>query len=150
MTNPILKTMLEKYSIETQIEMDRAIREILQEICLVGMWRAKFFESAAFYGGTALRILYGLDRFSEDLDFTLLKPNQDFSWAPFASTIKAELQSYGFSIDFKPKQKMFDSPIKSAFLKTDTQTALLKVGIPDIKMKGIYPSAKLRIKVENA
>lgn len=148
MINPVLEKMLDKYSISTQREMDRAIREILQEICLVGMWRAKFFEAAAFYGDTALRILYGLDRFSKDLDFTLLKPNPDFSWAPFANTIKTELQSYGFSIDFTLKKKAFDSPIQSAFLKTDTHTALLKVGIPEIQTRGIHPSAKLKIKVE--
>lgn len=50
----------------------RALREIMQEIALLGLWRSKFFEKAAFYGGTALRILYGMDRFSEDLDFSLL------------------------------------------------------------------------------
>ena len=86
--NPALETMLNRYTIQSQAEADYALREILQEICLVGIWRAKLFEHMAFYGGTALRILYGLDRFSEDLDFTLLKPQASFNWKPFAKTIR--------------------------------------------------------------
>ncbi len=73
-----IKQMLKRYNPKTTIENIRALREIIQEIALVGLWRAKFFEEAAFYGGTALRILYGLDRFSEDLDFSLfgVLPNE--------------------------------------------------------------------------
>lgn len=68
-----IKTMLEKYQCHSEQDYINALKEIFQEIALLGLWRAKFYEKAAFYGGTALRILYGLDRFSEDLDFTLLK-----------------------------------------------------------------------------
>jgi len=61
--------MLAKYEPKSVDDSVRALREIIQEVALLGLWRAKFFEHAAFYGGTALRILYGLVRFSEDLDF---------------------------------------------------------------------------------
>lgn len=75
--------MLAKYKSGRLEDSMRALREIMQEIALLGLWRSKFFESAAFYGGTALRVLYGLDRFSEDLDFSLLKPPGQFDIAKY-------------------------------------------------------------------
>jgi predicted nucleotidyltransferase component of viral defense system len=83
--------MLAKYRLETLDDHLRALREILQEIALFGLWRSKFFEHAAFYGGTALRILYGLDRFSEDLDFSLLKPIPTFDLSRYAGALRIEL-----------------------------------------------------------
>ena len=74
-----IRTMLCKYDCRTGDDYVNALREILQELALLGLWRSKFFEHAAFYGGTALRILYGLDRYSEDLDFSLLEPNSEFA-----------------------------------------------------------------------
>ena len=82
MTSSNIKTMFNRYE-KSKINEQTKIREILQQTALLGLERHGFFEKAAFYGGTALRILYGLDRFSEDLDFTLLKPNKDFDIAPF-------------------------------------------------------------------
>jgi len=69
-----IAAMLSKYECRAHNDSINALREILQEIALLGLWRAKFFEKAAFYGGTALRVLCGLDRFSEDMDFSLLEP----------------------------------------------------------------------------
>ena len=66
-------TMIRRSNPQTLADHDRLLREMIQQIALLGLWRAKFFEHAAFYGGTALRLLYGLDRFSEDLDFSLKK-----------------------------------------------------------------------------
>jgi len=71
--NQVVELMLKRYNCQTRPQYERALKEILQELALIGLWRARFFEHAAFYGGTGLRILYGLNRFSEDLDFTLLK-----------------------------------------------------------------------------
>ncbi|MGZ5424972.1 MAG: nucleotidyl transferase AbiEii/AbiGii toxin family protein, partial [Candidatus Aminicenantales bacterium] len=67
--NEAIRQMLATYEIRALEDSLRALREVMQEIALLGLWRSKFFEKAAFYGGTALRVLYGLDRFSEDLDF---------------------------------------------------------------------------------
>ena len=67
--NPSIQQMLNRYTCENENDYINAIREIMQELALQGLWRGKFFEHAAFYGGTALRILYGLNRSSEDLDF---------------------------------------------------------------------------------
>ena len=71
--NAALQTLIDKYRPSTPQEWENALREIVQELALLGLWRSKFFEHAAFYGGTALRIFHGLPRFSEDMDFSLLK-----------------------------------------------------------------------------
>ena len=75
----MIKDWIETYQPTNEEEVLSALREIMQEIALAGLSRTDFFEKAAFYGGTALRIFYGLDRFSEDLDFSLLEVNPDFS-----------------------------------------------------------------------
>lgn len=77
--NRALAAMLQKYQRRSLDEHVNALREILQEVALCALWRAKFFERAASYGGTALRVLHGLERFSEDLDFSLLAPDPAFS-----------------------------------------------------------------------
>ena len=140
--------MLARYNSSSLQEHDQALREILQEIALVGLWRGKFFEHAAFYGGTALRILYNLDRFSEDLDFTLLTPNPEWSWKPFGDAIKHELASFGFDVSFIEKDKKSQTAIKSAFLKTPTVQELIKIGVHSDLLKGVHPETMIRIKVE--
>ena len=93
--NSILNQMLEKYDIKNIQDETNAIKEIIQEIVLCGLSRGEFFDNAAFYGGTALRIFYGIDRFSEDLDFALLKPNENFDLTKYFSYIEKEVQAYG-------------------------------------------------------
>ncbi len=146
--NSAIKQMLERYECRSLQEHEQALREILQEIALVGLWRGKFFEHAAFYGGTALRIFYDLDRFSEDLDFTLLAPNPNWSWHPFGEAIKNELSSFGFEVSFVEKEKKTQTAIKSAFLKTPTVQELLKIGVHSDLLKGVHPETLIRIKVE--
>src|SRR5512136_1927753 len=89
--------MLGRYQTRSVDDSVRALREIIQEVALLGLWRAKFFEHAAFFGGTALRILYGLDRFSEDLDFSLLSPLPDFNLARYTASLEEELRAFGFN-----------------------------------------------------
>jgi predicted nucleotidyltransferase component of viral defense system len=146
--NNAIQEMLQKYTSRSLQEHEQALREILQEIALVGLWRGKFFEHAAFYGGTALRILYNLDRFSEDLDFTLLKPNPRWSWEPYGEVIRRELLSYGFEVSFVEKDKKTQTAIKSAFLKTPTVQELLKIRVHSDLLKGVHRETMIRIKVE--
>lgn len=146
--NPAVQLMLDRYHCKTLNEQIQAIREILQEVALVGLWRAKFFEHAAFYGGTALRIFYHLDRFSEDLDFTLLTPNVKWNWKPYGEALKHEMASYGFDVSFVEKEKIAHSAIKSAFLKTQTVQELLKIGVHSHLIKSINPETLIRIRVE--
>ena len=84
----ILETMIESYNYVTLEEKKNAIKEVIQEIVLCGLSKAGFFKEAAFYGGTALRIFYGLDRFSEDLDFSLLVKNKDFDLNEYLPILK--------------------------------------------------------------
>jgi len=95
--NEAIRQLLAAYEIRSVEDSLRALREVMQEIALLGLWRSKFFERAAFYGDTALRVLYGLDRFSEDLDFSLLEKRQSFDLADFMGALKKELASFGFS-----------------------------------------------------
>ena len=91
--NSAIARMLGRYEARTTEDHVRALREILQELALLGLWRAKFFEKAAFYGGTSLRILYGMERFSEDLDFSLLKPTPDFAISRYMNALEREIAS---------------------------------------------------------
>lgn len=110
------------------IEEERnVLREVIQEIALLGLWRSKFFEKAAFYGGTALRMLYGLDRFSEDLDFTLLKKTSFLDMNKYLKAVVTELESFGFETSASIKEKSIDSPIQSAFVKVDSYMSFVVV-----------------------
>ncbi len=123
------------------------LREILQQTALLGLARHQFFQHAAFYGGTALRILYGLDRYSEDLDFSLIKPDKDFNFTPFLSGMHQELLSMGFELDIDLRDKNADSGIWSAFLKGNTLSMLLSIHQIN-RLKGIHPDQKIQIKLE--
>lgn len=146
--NEVIKQMIGRYQPKDLREQKLALQEILQEIALVGLWRGSFFEHAAFYGGTALRILYGLDRFSEDLDFTLHTPIKDFNWDKYKQALITELHSYGFEADFDGKQKSVETSVQSAFLKANTNLSLLTIGIKKEDLKGSHPETTIKIKVE--
>src|SRR5665648_204217 len=103
--NPAIETMLARYSFASNEDKLRALREILQETALLGLWRGKFFEHAAFYGGTALRVLYGLDRFSEDMDFSLLAPTPAFDLSRYLSGLERELEAFGLQVTATTKPK---------------------------------------------
>lgn len=141
--NATIQTMLNKYKKESQEDEINALREIFQSIALLGLWRGKFFEQSAFYGGTSLRILYGLDRFSEDMVFSLLKQNKNFSLDQYCPFIEKELNSFGFSATVNIKKKSTKTQIESAFLKADTLQQLLIIksenitgnSLPDLKIK---------------
>lgn len=121
----VLDQMLKKYDINTVEQKKHAIKEIIQEIVLSGLSRSNFFKDAAFYGGTALRIFYGLDRFSEDLDFTLLVNNQDFDFDYYISFVRNEVESLGLKFEVEEKSKTKETNIKTAFLKGNTKEQFL-------------------------
>ena len=118
----------------------------MQEIALAGLYRAGFFEKAAFYGGTALRMFYGLNRFSEDLDFSLLKVDSDFSLDKYLEAILVEFDSLGMKVSVKEKQKTIHSNIESAFLKSETiwNELVLENIIPQ---NGLDQKANIKIKL---
>ena len=146
--NPALRDMLSRYPRGSVDESINALREVIQELALLGLWRGKFFEHAAFYGGTALRILYGLNRFSEDMDFSLLGPNESFRLEAYLPYVERELSSWGFSTRAEVKQKTARSAVKSAFLKANTREQLLVIQAEEGVVSGVHPGQTLRIKFE--
>ncbi|MCP4600043.1 MAG: nucleotidyl transferase AbiEii/AbiGii toxin family protein [Proteobacteria bacterium] len=146
--NHAIAAMLKKYNKESINDHTNALREIIQEIALCGLWRGKFFEKAAFYGGTALRVLHGLDRFSEDMDFSLLATNRDFNIEPYCDFIEKELRAFGFTASVQKKQKTTGSAIESAFLKANTREQLLIVETTDSIVNTIPKKQLLNIKLE--
>ena len=146
--NNTLKQMIERYNPKNINEETNAIKEILQEIILCGLSRSNFFNKAAFYGGTSLRIFYGLNRFSEDLDFALIEPNPNFDLTEHFTYIKNEILSYGLNLDINYKKKTQDSNISSAFLKGDTKEVILTF-FPNEDFKNLNNMLKnIKIKFE--
>ena len=143
-----IKTMLAKYNCQSEQDYINALKEIFQEISLLGLWRAKFYEKAAFYGGTALRILHGLDRFSEDLDFSLLKPEKNFDLASYNQAIKDELMSFGFDVIVETKNKNINTNIESAFIKAETKKQLIIIDISTDIINRIHHMNNIKIKME--
>lgn len=113
----VVEQMLSRYPVE---ERRQALREVMQEIALAGLQRGGFFDRAAFYGGTCLRIFHDLPRFSEDLDFSLLAPDRHFRLTPYFDAMRREFAAFGFEVEIAERAKTIDSPIVSAFLKHGT------------------------------
>ena len=145
--NNILQNMLSKYNIRNTTDETNAMKEIIQEIVICGLSRGNFFDEAAFYGGTALRIFYGLNRFSEDLDFALLKPNKEFDLTKYFPFIEKEVQSYGLNLNITQKEKTNESNIMSAFLKGDTKEHIL-IFFPNENMQNTTSLKSIKIKFE--
>jgi Nucleotidyl transferase AbiEii toxin, Type IV TA system len=143
----MIKEWIAEYKPLSEEETLDALREIMQEITLAGLSRTDFFEKAAFYGGTALRIFYKLDRFSEDLDFSLLEPNADFSLEPYFASVINEFEALGLTISIREKDKKNKTAIESAFLKSET--IWKELVLEDIvKQAGIKSNKTIKIKIE--
>ncbi|MFH1830554.1 MAG: nucleotidyl transferase AbiEii/AbiGii toxin family protein, partial [Pseudomonadota bacterium] len=140
--------MLSRYPSRSTEDTVRALREILQEVALLGLWRSKFFEKAAFYGGTALRIFHGLDRFSEDLDFSLLKPMPSFDLGSYGDALQTEVRAFGFDIKVTSKKKIKESAVQSAFMKADTLKHLLIIKPLMKNIAAVPRNQKIKIKIE--
>lgn len=142
-----MKDWIDSYKPQNEEEMLSALREIMQEIALAGLSRTDFFEKAAFYGGTALRIFYGLDRFSEDLDFSLLEVNPTFSLEPYFAAIVNEFEAQGMKVSIREKDKKIKSAVESAFLKSET--IWKELVLEDVvKQVGIKSNKSIKIKIE--
>ena len=143
----MIKDWLEEYEPQNEEEIVSALREIMQEITLAALSRTDFFEKAAFYGGTALRIFHGLDRFSEDLDFSLIKTDPKFSLEPYFPAIVEEFKALGMQVSLREKDKKQVSSIESAFLKTETiwQELILE---DIVRQSGIKSNRNVKIKIE--
>jgi len=134
--NNLIEQRLSRYSIKTQDDEANAVKEITQEIILYALSTTKFFDHVHFCGGTALRIIYGLERFSEDLDFTLNIPDENFNFDNYMSDVLNVLKQYG--LDMKIKKAKDNTFVKKRELKKDSE-----------KWQLSFPSlAKVVIKLE--
>jgi len=140
--NDIIKAQLATYKVSNPIEEENATKEIIQEIALYGLWRAKFFEVAVFQGGTSLRILHQLPRFSEDLDFMLLTPDPSFDWAPYLKVLTTTFEEYGLNPETVSKEQM-DKRIRNAVIKDNSVANQL-----DLSFGQRDKRKKLKIKLE--
>ena len=143
----MIKEWLESYKPADRDQATAALREIMQAVALAGLYRSGFYEKAAFYGGTALHIFYGLDRFSEDLDFSLLADDPSFSFQPYIQAIIAEFNSQGMQVSVHEKEKSVQTNVESAFLKSETVwNELVLQGI--LPQEGMGQVANIKIKIE--
>ncbi len=143
MIEDALAQKIREYGPATAIEQENILQEIMQQFVLTSLGRAGFFLEAAFHGGTFLRIVHKLDRFSEDLDFVLKKPEKTFQWSRFLDPVIRDCRQEGIHFELADKSSL-DSAVKKAFLKTDSIGTLLMVDLPYSR----YARRKLKIKLE--
>jgi len=143
MSIDIIQQRLDNYNCQTPLAEENALKEITQEIILMALSRADFFKLAEFHGGTALRILYGLPRFSEDLDFALLESDNEFNWHKYFDIIYDELNAYGYKLELQDRSKA-EQNVKQAFIKDNSIGKVLLLNHPDI----FNANKKIRIKLE--
>lgn len=134
----IFEQMLSRYEIKTNEQKRNATHEVMQEITLAGLYRGRFFDKAAFYGGTCLRIFHELPRFSEDMDFSLIRKDEAFDLESYFPSIIEEFKAAGRDVVITRKEKNKETKVESAFLKDDT-------AIYDVKFK---TEKDLKIKLE--
>ena len=140
--------MLSGYELRSDYDRKNAMKEIIQEIVLCSLSRTDFFKHAAFYGGTALRIFYGLDRFSEDLDFSLAEPDSAFDLSSYLPALENEVRSYGLNLKAEIKTKAKASSVQSAFVKGNTREQLLYF-FPEDSVASLVPGNEtVKIKFE--
>jgi len=146
--DPIIEQMLKPYDTQTLYDKKNGIKEVVQEIVLCGLSRSGFFKTAAFYGGTALRLFYGLDRFSEDLDFSLKVSTSSFDFSEYLPILEKEIRSYGLNFKMETKDKSADSDIKSAFLKGNTKEHMLILFADEQLTRTIGSGELIKVKFE--
>ncbi|RHJ86471.1 nucleotidyl transferase AbiEii/AbiGii toxin family protein [Parabacteroides sp. AM08-6] len=138
MKNAIYDNMLTAYNLSTEQQKRNAIFEVNQQVILAGLYNGGFFDVAAFYGGTCLRIFHGLQRFSEDMDFSLLAPDDKFDFTKYFQPIIDEFAIVGREVEIKKKDKKNFGKVESAFLKDNT----------DVYDVSFQTDKSIRIKIE--
>lgn len=144
----VIEEMINQYKPENLDETKAALREILQSIVLIGLSRGGFFNKASFYGGTALRIFYGLNRYSEDLDFTLNEKDDTFNFEKYFKYIYEVASSYGLELEIITKTKRIETPIESAFAKLNTYQTFIKIKPNQDLIKIMHKDELMKVKFE--
>lgn len=143
-----IEQIISSYNPSSTDETKAILREIVQSIVLVGLSRAGFFAKASFYGGTALRMFYGLNRFSEDLDFTLNEPDENFTIEPYLNQIREVALSYGLNLELVTKAKKVNTPVESAFAKLNTYQTFVSLRINEDITRQLHKGEIIKVKFE--
>jgi len=143
-----IEEIIKSYNPETINDNKAILREIVQSIVLIGLSRSDFFKKASFYGGTALRIFYDLNRYSEDLDFTLNSVDDNFTIAPFIESIKNVALSYGLELEISIKPKQINTPVESAFAKINTYQTFINLKMNSELTKILHKDEVIKVKFE--
>lgn len=144
----MLRDKIQTANPKTSDELLQKIKEIFQEFVLHGLFKGGFFDKGIFYGGTALRILHGLDRFSEDLDFTLEEPNENFFWVDYRKHIVKIFESCGIhenSIFFGDER---GNNIKTTWLKIPYSAINVAINDPEFLLNPPNKFARVRIEID--
>jgi hypothetical protein len=139
----ILAERLKRFAVADEADEKQATQEIIQEFILYSLSKTSFFENGLFHGGTALRILYNINRYSEDLDFSLIRPDKDFQWNPYLEQIKKNMAQYGCALEAKARSET-GAAVKKAFIKDNSIGQILNFSWAS---RGGTPE-KVRIKLE--
>ncbi len=143
MIEEMLNEKIRDYRPTNAIEQETVLKELIQHFVLASMARNRFFNQAAFHGGTCLRVLYGTNRFSEDLDFLLQEPAADFQWSPHIEGIRRDCEAEGLHLDVTDRVRAHGA-VRGAFLKTGSIGRILVLDLPFSR----HPGRKIRIKLE--
>lgn len=143
MLNKILSAKIREYSPANPVEQENVLQELMQHYVLASLARAGLFAEAMFHGGTCLRIVHEMNRFSEDLDFLLKQPNPDFRWQGYLESVWKDCAREGIPFEVQDKSQA-ETAVKKAFLKTDSIGKILALDLPFER----YGARKIRIKLE--
>lgn len=145
MSVKIIQKRLETYQCGSAQEEDHALREITQEVALAALSRTDFYKIASFHGGTCLRVFYGLNRFSEDLDFILRETTPDFLWTKYLKSLSVEFEAYGYHTEIVDRSQL-DSTVKKAFIKDDSLVKVLH--LRHLKTDRSLPKSRIKFEVD--
>lgn len=143
MLHRILSARLRDYAPANAVEQENVLQELLQHYVLAGLSRSGLFAAAMFHGGTCLRIVNGMNRFSEDLDFLLKHPDSGFRWQRHLESVRRDCVQEGVDFEVQDKSKT-GTAVQKAFLKTDSIGRSLTLDLPFER----YQARKIRIKLE--
>ena len=143
MLDRVLSAKISEYAPANAVEQDNVLQELMQHYVLASLSRAGLFTEAIFHGGTCLRIVNGINRFSEDLDFLLKRPDPEFRWQPYLEAVRRDCVREGIVFEVQDKAEAATA-VRKAFLKTDSIGKLLTLELPFER----YHARKIRIKLE--
>ena len=143
MLSDVLHARIREYAPANAIEQENMLAELMQHYVLASLSRSGLFTAAMFHGGTCLRICHGMNRFSEDLDFLLKRPDREFAWEPHLRRIAADFAAEGLSVEIQDRNRAVGA-VRKAFVKTDSVGSIVTLDLPFERVS----SRKIRIKLE--